>query len=176
MRAEIRDTAVTHQNVKLSRGRHRSPRDGACVVELASMLAGERFSDHPRAVCPVVAAYLRTVNDLMPVDDLPELYPFAAAIVGTRGSRKEGRARARECARWASDLGADRRNVSLWVARRWGWGGSEVGSLCARAAIARGGHALALTLVESLLEKAPAEGADPVRPPTSSLSAGPAKG
>jgi hypothetical protein len=31
----------------LSRGKHRSPRKGACFMEFASLLAGERWSDHP---------------------------------------------------------------------------------------------------------------------------------
>jgi len=38
---------VTHQTIRLSRGKHSSPEEGACVMELASMLAGEPFSDHP---------------------------------------------------------------------------------------------------------------------------------
>ncbi len=33
-----------YQTVKLSRGKHSSPEYGACVMELASMLAGEPFS------------------------------------------------------------------------------------------------------------------------------------
>ena len=36
----------------LSRGRHRTPRRGACFMELASVLAGERWSDHPSALIP----------------------------------------------------------------------------------------------------------------------------
>jgi hypothetical protein len=31
----------------LSRGKHRNPRRGACFMELASYLAGERWSDQP---------------------------------------------------------------------------------------------------------------------------------
>ena len=31
----------------LSAGRHRNPRKGACFMEMASFLAGERWSDHP---------------------------------------------------------------------------------------------------------------------------------
>jgi hypothetical protein len=50
---------VSHQTVKLSRGRHVSPASGMCVMELASVLAGERFSDHPQAVCPVIGALMR---------------------------------------------------------------------------------------------------------------------
>ena len=49
----------THQTVRLSRGKHASPRSGACVMELASMLAGEPFSDRPDCACPVIGAFLR---------------------------------------------------------------------------------------------------------------------
>ena len=49
----------SHQTVTIRRGKHASPDRGACVVELASMLAGERFSDHPPTVCPVIAGFLR---------------------------------------------------------------------------------------------------------------------
>ena len=44
---------VTYQTIKLGKGKHSSPDDGACVMELASMLAGESFTDHPSSVCPV---------------------------------------------------------------------------------------------------------------------------
>ena len=48
----------------LSRGKHRNPRKGACFMELASYLAGERWSDHPRCTHPLLAALARGVNDL----------------------------------------------------------------------------------------------------------------
>ena len=57
------DAIASHQTVRLARGRHDSPSHGVCVMELASMLAGERFTDSPRSVCPVVAAFMRTYND-----------------------------------------------------------------------------------------------------------------
>ena len=37
----------------LSRGKHRNPRKGACFMEMASYLAGERWSDHPRCTHPL---------------------------------------------------------------------------------------------------------------------------
>ena len=40
----------------LSRGKHRNPRKGACFMELASYLAGERWSDHPRCTHPLLAS------------------------------------------------------------------------------------------------------------------------
>ncbi len=48
----------------LSPGRHRTPRQGACFMEFASYLAGERWSDHPACTHPVIAALARDVNDL----------------------------------------------------------------------------------------------------------------
>ena len=91
----------SHQTVTIRRGKHASPDRGACVVELASMLAGERFSDHPPTVCPVIAGFLRGYNDLMPEQDLPELYPIAARIVGTAGPKWVRRERARLLIEWS---------------------------------------------------------------------------
>jgi hypothetical protein len=101
---------VSHQTIQLSKGRHASPDEGACVVELASMLAGEHFSDHPNSVCPVIAALLRNYNDRIDDRRRQDLYPYAAKIVGTRGSVGLERARARHL----SDLVPERRR-GLWA-------------------------------------------------------------
>jgi hypothetical protein len=47
----------------LSPGKHRNPRTGACFMELASLLAGEHWSDHPACTHPLLAAVARQVND-----------------------------------------------------------------------------------------------------------------
>jgi hypothetical protein len=47
----------------LSRGKHRGPRRGACFMEFASYLAGERWSDHPACTHPLLAELARAVND-----------------------------------------------------------------------------------------------------------------
>ncbi len=47
----------------LSRGKHRTPRKGACFMELASFLAGERWTDHPTCTHPLLAEVARQVND-----------------------------------------------------------------------------------------------------------------
>jgi hypothetical protein len=49
----------------LSRGRHRSPRQGACFMEFASFLAGERWSDRPECTDASLAHLARGVNDLV---------------------------------------------------------------------------------------------------------------
>ena len=95
---------VSHQTIKLSKGKHTSPADGACVLELASMLAGERFTDHPVSVCPVIGAFLRAYNDSIDDRRRQDLYGYAAKVVGARRSRAVQRTRAERLAAWASEL------------------------------------------------------------------------
>ena len=78
------------------------PTTGACVMEVASLLAGERFSDHPRAVCPVIAAFLRTYNDRLDDGNRQELYRYATMVVGTAAGHRVRRERERMLMRWAS--------------------------------------------------------------------------
>jgi hypothetical protein len=87
----------SHQTVTLARGKHTSPRSGACVMELASMLAGEEFTDRPASVCPVVAAFLRAYNDAVDDRRRQDLYRYASAAVGSRTSSDVMRARALRC-------------------------------------------------------------------------------
>ncbi|MEA2317672.1 MAG: hypothetical protein QOD44_1861 [Solirubrobacteraceae bacterium] len=89
--------SASFQTVTLARGKHTSPRSGACVMELASMLAGEPFTDRPAAVCPIVAAFLRAYNDAIDDPHRQDLYAYASAAVGTRGSWPLMRMRARLC-------------------------------------------------------------------------------
>jgi hypothetical protein len=85
------------EHVRLARGRHQTPANGACVMELASMLAGERFSDRPRCVDPVIAAFLRAFNDRLDTRARESLRPYAAAVIGTSGDREVTRARRARC-------------------------------------------------------------------------------
>ena len=95
---------VNYQTIKLSKGKHTSPEDGACVMELASMLAGEQFSDHPASVCPVIGSFLRAYNDSVDDSRRQDLYGYASRVVGTRGSADVQRARAERLLRWAAEL------------------------------------------------------------------------
>ena len=47
----------------LARGRHLDPRDGSCLMEYVSVLAGERFSDRPRCTPPSLRWLAQRVND-----------------------------------------------------------------------------------------------------------------
>ena len=97
-------SSVTHQTIKLSKGKHASPDDGACVMELASMLAGEPFNDHPASVCPVIGSFLRAYNDSLDDDRRQDLYAYAAGVVGSRASISVQRDRADRLASWAVEM------------------------------------------------------------------------
>src|SRR5205085_11080105 len=97
-------SATSHQTIRLSSGTHKSPEEGACVLELASMLGGEPFSDHPNSVCPVIGSFLRDYNDSVSDERRQDLYRYTAAVVGTRASMRAQRARAAHLARWTSEM------------------------------------------------------------------------
>ena len=81
----------------LSRGSHRSPRKGACFMELASFLAGEKWSDHPACTHPLLAALARDVNDCVSDDVRGGLALLIPRVIGLTG---------------------DDPRVDAWIARR----------------------------------------------------------
>lgn len=68
----------------LARGRHRNPRRGACFMELASYLAGERWSDSPKCTDPTLAGLARMINDSTSDEGRPALAPLVPSVVGIR--------------------------------------------------------------------------------------------
>jgi len=73
----------------LARGSHRPPSDGGdgemCLLEAAAYMAGQPWTDRPKCVCPVLAAYGRSLNDRLPDDRRQDLKPFLPAMLGTAG-------------------------------------------------------------------------------------------
>ena len=69
----------------LSAGKHRSPRSGACFMEFASLLAGERWSDHPVCTHPLLAAVAQHVNDLTSDTGRPSLATLIPSVIGVTG-------------------------------------------------------------------------------------------
>ena len=69
----------------LSRGKHRSPRKGACFMEFASLLAGERWSDHPACTHPLLAAVARHVNDFTSDAGRVRLAELIPSVIGLTG-------------------------------------------------------------------------------------------
>src|SRR6476469_772524 len=66
----------------LSRGRHRNATKGACFMELASFLAGERWSDQPTCTHPLLAELAREVNDHVGDDNRQRLVPLVPSVIG----------------------------------------------------------------------------------------------
>jgi hypothetical protein len=66
----------------LSRGKHRNLRRGACFMEMASFLAGERWSDHPVCTHPLLAEMARLVNDCVTDQLRPQLIPMIPSVIG----------------------------------------------------------------------------------------------
>ena len=104
---------ISHQTIKLSRGRHSSPEHGACVMELASMLAGEGFTDHPRSVSRPIASFLRGYNDLLDDRRRADLYRYAAQTVGTVSSAAVEDARVGRLLTWGDEYWQHRSSGSL---------------------------------------------------------------
>jgi hypothetical protein len=151
--------------VRLEPGSHRSPSDGVCIVELASVLAGETFSDRPRCVCRVIGAFLRSWNDRAGYADRQRLLPYASRVVGTGGYRRISRMRRDVCLSYAgADLdrgplgravarlrmrGRIAWSLSLWQAMRLK---SGAGAYAARVCFARGGSEEAFALLDRLID------------------------
>ena len=156
---------ATHQTIKLSKGRHNSPDEGACVMELASMLAGEPFSDHPVSVCPVIGSCLRAYNDWIDDDRRQDLYRYASEVVGTRAPQEVQRARADRVTAWAGEAARRRWTRFLLVRGIFAlmlWPQpDDLGSRMVQAVARRrrGSHEEVLGLIDELVEMR-------TRPPT----------
>lgn len=68
----------------LAVGHHRDPRDGGCLMEWVSLLAGERWSDHPACTHPLLAHLARSVNDRVSDVSRHALLDLAPLLTGAR--------------------------------------------------------------------------------------------
>lgn len=110
-------TSVPEMLPVLSRGKHRSPRKGACFMELASFLAGEKWSDHPSCTHPLLAEVARNVNDRTSDADRPLLAPLIPSVIGLTTDDVRADARiALHCALTALPVAAYGRQRALAVA------------------------------------------------------------
>lgn len=69
----------------LSRGKHRNPHKGACFMEMASYLAGERWSDNPACTHPLLAALSRLINDNSTDAGRNQLAVLIPSVIGLNG-------------------------------------------------------------------------------------------
>jgi hypothetical protein len=145
------------------------------------MIGGERFSDRPDCVCPVIGAFLRSWNDGVGYADRQRLEPYASLIVGTGGYRRISRIRRDMCLSYGGadlDRGPLRRaaaRLRMRVRIAWTvgifpsiWLKEGAGAYAARVCFARGGSPEAFMLLDRLLgvgQAAPALEAAPLANP-----------
>lgn len=67
---------------------HLGPDDGACLMETASVLAAQPFTDSPRTTDPALAALARTVNDAVGDGARHRLLPLAADLAAARPAQR----------------------------------------------------------------------------------------
>src|SRR4051812_26638276 len=130
-------TVAPYQVVRLARGRHASPAIGVCVMELASMVAHEPFSDRSPTISPTIGAFLRTYNDGLTDERRQDLYAVAALIVGSARGRAVERQRIDACLNFAlaRGMGLPSPRVSLAIANP-----EPAGAWAAKAALKTGAH------------------------------------
>ena len=97
----------------LSRGKHRNSRKGACFMEMASYLAGERWSDHPKCTHPLLAMVARLVNDNTSDDHRSRLAELIPSVIGLTTTDRRADARIALCCATAAlpIASAKRQNV-----------------------------------------------------------------
>jgi hypothetical protein len=77
---------ISLEDLKLKYGSHQSPSSGMCIMEASAYFAGEKHSDTPECVDPVIAAFLRGLNDRLGDEKRQLLKPFVLKVIGTRGT------------------------------------------------------------------------------------------
>ena len=60
--------------------------DHACVMQMVSYVAGEKWTDHPTCACPVLTQYAIRMNDRFKDEHRQLLKPFIPELVGTRAN------------------------------------------------------------------------------------------
>src|SRR5258708_1333831 len=77
------------ETLTLAHGRHENRDDGLCLMEAVAWFAGKPHSDRPPCVSPVLGAYGRTLNDILPDIPRQDLKQFIPRLPGTGGDGKD---------------------------------------------------------------------------------------
>lgn len=71
-------------SLRLETGRHSRPEVGMSFLEAVSVAApGEKFSDSPRSVSPVIASFTRDWNNSLEDDARQDLKPYIPQVIGS---------------------------------------------------------------------------------------------
>ena len=88
--------------ISLSRGSHTSASKGMCVNEAVAWLAGEKHSDRPGCMCPVIASGTLRFNDNLPSNAERDRYlkDLIPTLIGTRTTAADETTRSYMAADW----------------------------------------------------------------------------
>jgi hypothetical protein len=82
-------TAIDLNTLTLTVGAHADRGDGLCLLEAVAWQAGEEHTDRPACVSPVLAAFGRSLNDVLPDGKRQELIPLVPLLPGTAGDGRD---------------------------------------------------------------------------------------
>lgn len=71
--------------IRLDAGGHNTRDEGLCLLEAVAWVAGEPHTDQPACVSPVLGAFGRRLNDVLPDDKRQQLTPLIQRLPGTAG-------------------------------------------------------------------------------------------
>lgn len=68
---------------KLQYGNHDSAEEGLCAMEAVAWLEGLPHDDHPKCTCPIIANFVREINDMADDEQRQRLVAYLPRLVGT---------------------------------------------------------------------------------------------
>src|SRR5258708_18944803 len=80
---------INLETLTLAHGSHENRDAGLCLLEAVAWFAGRPHSDKPPCVSPVLGAYGRNLNDILPDIPRQELKQFIPQLPGTAGGGKD---------------------------------------------------------------------------------------
>nr|MBA2643594.1 hypothetical protein [Actinomycetota bacterium] len=95
----IQDRLALLDTLVLEHGSH-EPDGHFCVMEATAYIAGEPWSDKPKCVSPVIAAFLRSWDDSLDDDDRQMLKPYVTKVIGTKTTKRDEEKRAWMATDW----------------------------------------------------------------------------
>jgi len=79
------NTTLDLDTLTLAFGGHEDRSNGLCLLEAVAWFAGEPHTDHPACVSPVLGAFGRSLNDILPDEKRQQLCPYITLLPGTAG-------------------------------------------------------------------------------------------
>ena len=80
----IQERLAQLETLELLKGSHHDD-NGKCALEAVAWLVGEKHSDHPACVSPVLGAFCRSWNDSLDDVNRQKLKPYLVRLIGTAG-------------------------------------------------------------------------------------------